>query len=225
MRCLHCLKHFHDPERQLNQELRAAEGQSPMALHWFACRIVCPACSGDLIFLGYAQRSAAEPNPKDPPSWTQWRTVHPKSTARPVPAEVPAEFAGDFQEAAVVLADSAKASAALSRRCLQNVLHDKLNIKRRNLDEEIQALLDSKILPSQIAEAVDAVRTVGNFAAHPIKSQQTGVVTDVEPGEAEWTLEVLESLFDFLFVAPAKLAERRTAVNKKLAEAGKPPLK
>jgi hypothetical protein len=149
----------------------------------------------------------------------------PKATARPIPAEVPEEFAADFQEAAVVLADSAKASAALSRRCFQNLLHNHLKIKKRDLDKEIQELLDQRILPSQIAEAVDAIRSVGNFAAHPIKSEQTGVVTDVEPGEAEWTLEVLESLFDFLFVAPAKLAARREAVNKKLEQAGKPVLK
>jgi hypothetical protein len=29
------------------------------------------------------------------------------------------------------------------------------------------------------------VRTIGNFAAHPIKSTSTGTIVDVEPGEAE----------------------------------------
>ncbi len=47
----------------------------------------------------------------------------------------------------------------------------------------------------------------------------------MEPGESEWCLDVLEALFDFYFVQPAKLAEKKTALNKKLGEAGKPPMK
>jgi hypothetical protein len=80
-------------------------------------------------------------------------------------------------------------------------------------------------LPSHLAEAIDAVRSLGNFAAHPLKSTNTGEVLDVEPGEAEWLLEVLEQLFDFYFIQPAKLQARRAALNQKLQEAGKPPMK
>ncbi|MGA9972020.1 MAG: hypothetical protein WA757_14400 [Candidatus Acidiferrales bacterium] len=65
---------------------------------------------------------------------------------------------------------------------------------------------------------------IGNFAAHPIKSKQTGEIVAVEPGEAEWNLDVLESLFDFYF-QPAILKEKKDALNKRLAEAGKPPLR
>jgi hypothetical protein len=46
----------------------------------------------------------------------------------------------------------------------------------------------------------------------------------VEPGEAEWNLDVLESLFDFYFVQPALHAKRKAALNPKLKEAGKPEL-
>ena len=49
----------------------------------------------------------------------------------------------------------------------------------------------------------------------------TGAVVDVEPGEAEWNLDVLESLFDFYFVEPTKTAKRKAELNKKLKEAGK----
>lgn len=69
------------------------------------------------------------------------------------------------------------------------------------------------------------VRNVGNFAAHPIKSKQTGDIVPVEPGEAEATLAIVEALFDFFFVAPAKQAARLTAYNQKLQAAGKPQLK
>jgi hypothetical protein len=53
----------------------------------------------------------------------------------------------------------------------------------------------------------------------------TREIVPVEPGEAEWNLDVLESLFDFYFVAPARTKARRDALNKKLADAGKKPLK
>ena len=47
----------------------------------------------------------------------------------------------------------------------------------------------------------------------------------MESGEAEWNLDVLDGLFDFFFVQPEILKRRRLALNAKLAEAGKPPIK
>lgn len=125
----------------------------------------------------------------------------------------------------MVLPDSAKASAALSRRCLQQLLRDFEKVKPGNLADEIQEVIDRGKLPSHIAESIDAVRNIGNFAAHPAKSQKTGEIVPVEPGEAEWNLNVLESLFDFYFVQPAVVKQKREALNKKLAEAGKKPMK
>ena len=48
---------------------------------------------------------------------------------------------------------------------------------------------------------------------------------EVEPGEAEWNLDVLEALFDFYFVQPSILQAKLAALNAKLKEAGKPPVK
>jgi hypothetical protein len=98
-------------------------------------------------------------------------------------------------------------------------------VKRGDLAKEIQEVHDSCRLPSDIAEALDSVRVVGNFAAHPMKSTNTGEIIDVEPGEAEWLLDTLESLFDFYFVRPAVLKAKRDALNAKLKEAGKPPVR
>lgn len=94
-------------------------------------------------------------------------------------------------------------------------------MKQGDLSNEIQQVLDSKQLPSMIADGVDAVRHIGNFAAHPIKSNSTGEIVDVEPHEAEWNLDVLESLFDFYYVLPAKAQAKREALNKKLTDSGK----
>jgi len=152
--------------------------------------------------------------------------VRPKGSNRPpVPPEVPPDFTEDYAEACLILPDSPKASAALSRRCLQHILREKAGIKSSNLFTEIQGVLDSNALPSYIADIVDAVRNVGNFAAHPTKSQSTGEIIEVEVGEAELNLDVLEALFDFYFTQPARIAERKAAINQKLEDAGKPPMK
>jgi len=152
--------------------------------------------------------------------------VLPKGSSRPpCPLQVPEEFAEDYAEACLVLPDSPKASAALSRRCLQHILRDVAKVKHSDLSSEIQEVLDSNKLPSHIAEILDAVRQVGNFAAHPIKSKSTGEIIEVEVGEAELNLDILEALFDFYFVQPARIAEKKAAINKKLQDAGKPPMK
>ena len=82
-----------------------------------------------------------------------------------------------------------------------------------------------KELPSYLASAIDAIRNIGNFAAHPIKSKSSGELVDVEPGEAEWTLDVLEGLFDFYFVQPELLKKKKNELNQKLQDAGKPKMK
>src|SRR5262249_50711768 len=54
----------------------------------------------------------------------EWRQVHPVGSNRgPVSPEVPKPIAADYVEACQVLPLSAKASAALARRCLQAMLH------------------------------------------------------------------------------------------------------
>jgi len=153
-------------------------------------------------------------------------TIKPFTSARPpVPKEVDSVFADDYNEACLTISFSAKASAALSRRCLQNILREKAKVKKGDLSNEIQEVIDSGTLPSYLSDSIDAVRNIGNFAAHPIKSKSTGEIVPVELGEAEWLLDVLESLFDFYFVQPALIQAKRAALNNKLTDSGKPGMK
>lgn len=152
--------------------------------------------------------------------------LYPRTHGRPpCPPEVPPDLSEDYTEACLVLADSPKASAALSRRCLQALLRDAAGVKPSTLVKEIDEVIAGGKLPSELAESLHMVRHVGNFAAHPIKSESTGEILPVEPVEAEYNLVVLEGLFDHYHVAPKRLAARKAALNQKLKEAGKPPLK
>lgn len=59
----------------------------------------------------------------------------PLNVSRPVPKEVPPHIAADYSEAAIVLRLSPKASAALSRRCLQTVQREAGGFQQRDLSE------------------------------------------------------------------------------------------
>lgn len=221
MQCPHCKQHFHEQIHGLKfspgDAVAIQSGESPeiyYGVEWTRCA----ACNQIVLFL-----LGLRPQRNDRARQIIWPK---KALPRPpLPAEVPERFAAEYREACLTLADSPKASAALSRRCLQELLHEIIGIKEKDLNSEIQKLLASKTLPPHLAENVDAIRTVGNFAAHPIKSTSTGEVVPVEPGEAEWLLEVLEGLFEFYLVQPARSRARREALNKKLSDAGKPPIK
>ena len=138
------------------------------------------------------------------------RYVFPQGSSRFVPPEVTGPVRDDFIEASEVLTISEKASAALSRRCLQTILIEKGGVKPSDdLSKQIDAVLP--ILPKYIADDLDAIRNIGNFAAHPIKNKNTGQIEVIEPGEAEWNLDVLEELFDFYYVKPAQSQAKRTS--------------
>ncbi len=182
---------------------------------WFVEWMSCPNCAIALTRLGVQPQGAGQ----------GWRATWPRSAARlPCPPGMPDAICADYQEACLVLEDSAKASAALSRRCLQHILRDAGKVKPGNLADEIDEVINGGRLPPDIAESLDAVRHIGNFAAHPIKSQNTGAVIDVEAGEAEWNLEVVEALMDVYYVQKARLAAKKAALNAKLQEAGKAPI-
>ena len=209
MKCPHCLESFHDAPTQ------TALGVDQEWAHYVFEHQNCPACRRWVCRLIMLRAGT-----------TSSYFVYPKSASRkPLSPDVPEKFAQDYNEAVAVLADSAKASAALSRRCLQSLLRERAGVKHQDLSKEIDDVLKSRQLPTHLAESVDAIRAIGNFAAHPIKSTSSGEIVEVEAGEAEWQIEVLEGLFDFYFVQPAVTKAKRDALNKKLADAGKPPIK
>jgi hypothetical protein len=145
--------------------------------------------------------------------------IRPLGTTRPQPSpEVPSAVAGDYVDACNVEPVSKKAAAALARRCLQNLFHDQ-GISKANLEKEIEEAMLG--LPSNLADDIDAIRHVGNFAAHPTKSTSTGEIVEVEPEEAEYLLDTLYDLFDHYYVKPAKSAAKRAALQAKLTAAGK----
>ena len=223
MKCPHCLENFDELQFAHTEVIgKDADG------YWGIQQTTCTACRRFIVFLQYGPDAAKGPygHPVRIEPIVMSVMVRPRGSSRPpVPPGVRVDIASDYREACLVLADSAKASAALSRRCLQSLLRERLGKRLRSLDVEIDAVLELKELPSDLGKQLDAVRLIGNFAAHPEKSEHTGEIVDVEPHEAEWNLDVLEELFDFYYVRGVRLAKRLQGLNEKLQSVGKQPLK
>lgn len=217
MKCPHCQDSFH-PQPKV-YELGHEGKTDQFRYYWKIVHLTCPACALPVIFLEQFADYGSTKFHK------QRYLAYPRGAGRPsAPADVPVAIAADYDEACLVLTDSPKAAAALGRRCLQNLLRERGVSTSDNLGKAIDDALATNP-PSHIAENLDAIRNVGNFAAHPQKSIRSGEILEVEPNEAEWNLDVLDMLFDFYYIQPAKSAARREALNKKLREAGKKPMK
>ena len=221
MKCPHCLVSLHIPDSSRHSQYVGIG----IAGRWWNARVQCPSCYDIIIWLVVSEGHHSEPiRGHQPAGALQLTMVYPKASGRPpVPLEVPPEFAEDYLEACLVLADSPKASAALSRRCLQHILREKAGVKKPNdLAKAIEEVVNDPSVPTDISMSLDAVRNIGNFSVHPNKSLNTGEIVEVEAGEAEWCLNAIEILFDFYFVRPADIERRTNALNEKLAETGKP---
>jgi len=153
MQCPYCLFHFHDDENKFQYNPIGNDHGT----QWYVKTINCARCGKLIVFLQEGERYPF--------------MVLPKSVSRAsLGPEVEAPYSSDYLEACAVLADSPKASAALSRRTLQLLLRNVAKVRPADLSKEIQEVLESRSLPSHLADAIDAVRNIGNLAAHPIKS-------------------------------------------------------
>lgn len=136
-----------------------------------------------------------------------WR-LRPESTARPFPEYIPAPIREDYEEACLIRDLSPKASATLSRRCLQGMIRDFWGVKERTLFDEINAIKDR--VDSAIWNAIDAVRSIGNIGAHMEKD--INLVIDVDPEEAQALIRLIEVLFQEWYIARQQRAEHLASI-------------
>lgn len=124
-----------------------------------------------------------------------WRLL-PDTDAKIFPAYIPKQLLQDYQEAHAILNLSPKASATLSRRCLQGIIRDYWGVSKPRLVDEINAIKD-KIDPLTW-NSIDAIRKVGNIGAHMEKD--INLIIDVEPEEALLLIQLIELLFEEWYI-------------------------
>lgn len=116
--------------------------------------------------------------------------VIPKSSGKKYPEYIPEQIRQDYEEACLIADLSPKASATLSRRCIQGMIRHCWNIKKSRLVDEIDEVAQKSGMPQNQRDALDALRNIGNIGAHPEKD--VNIIVDVEPNEAKLMLSLIE---------------------------------
>lgn len=137
-----------------------------------------------------------------------WRLI-PDGAAKSFPDYIPVAIRNDYEEACRIVDLSPKASATLSRRCLQGILRNFWGVKPGRLVDEIKAIEDKT--DAVTWAAIDAVRAIGNIGAHMEKD--INVIIEVDPGEAELLINLIENLMTEWYVGKHEREQRMLAVT------------
>ena len=123
-------------------------------------------------------------------------TILPKSIAYKFPDNIPQAIRSDYEEACSIVNLSPKASATLSRRCLQGMIRDFFQVSKANLFEEINAIKDK--IPTEQWAVLDGLRRIGNIGAH--MERDINLIVDIEPGEAQKLIKLIELLLQQWYI-------------------------
>lgn len=120
-----------------------------------------------------------------------WQLL-PESEAKALPIYIPKAIQQDYYESCRIRDLSPKASATLSRRCLQWMIRDFRWIHKWNLSQEIEELKWK--VSDKTWKAIDSVRSIWNIGAHMEKD--INYIIDVEPNEAQILIKLIEFLIE-----------------------------
>ena len=121
----------------------------------------------------------------------------------PANNDMPGDVKKIYGEAAAVANKSPRAAAALLRLALQELCKS-LKCEGDNLQKQIERLAESKKVSSDVIQAADIVRLVGNDALHP---DRVGVDIENDPG-------IVPALFWFINL----IAEKAISEPKRTKE-------
>jgi len=120
----------------------------------------------------------------------------PNSLAKQFPEYIPTSIRNDYEEACAIVNLSPKASATLSRRCLQGMIRDFFQISKNSLYEEIDAIKPN--IPIEQWAVLDGLRRIGNIGAHMEKD--INLIIDIEPDEAQKLIKLIELLIEQWYI-------------------------
>jgi len=179
-------------------------------LRWYY--VVCPnsECMKFTLRVGLSELSQDENYDWNVGDFIKKWDLVPSSLAKIFPDYIPKVILDDYNEACLIVDLSPKASATLSRRCLQGILRDFWKVKTGSLAKEIDQVEDQ--MDPLTWEAIDAIRKVGNIGAHMEKD--INLIVDVDPTEAAMLIELIETLLADWYVAKEKRKKRLEGIKK-----------
>lgn len=140
----------------------------------------CPSCQKPILYAKGVGESTAALNSQ----------ILPISSAIQFPEYIPQQIRQDYEESCAIVSLSPKASATLSRRCLQGMIRDFWNVKSTSLFKEIEALQNN--IPVAQWNVLNGIRRIGNIGAHMEKD--VNLIVDIEPEEAQKLIKLIEML-------------------------------
>jgi hypothetical protein len=144
----------------------------------------------------------------------------PQSSMRPrLSQDVPLGYADDYHAACQIYYYSPQSTAALSRRLLQRLLADKAGAGDGDLVDQIRRAVLGPDMPAYLKQGLQMYSRLARLDSTPGKSAHPEALASVEPGEAEWLLDVLQSMFDLYFVQPARLQRKQNSIEEMIAPA------
>lgn len=156
---------------------------------------------------------SGRPDYSNRPVLRNWSLI-PESKAKSFPDYIPKPILDDYREACLIRDLSPRASATLSRRCLQGIIRDFWQVKPGRLAVEIEQIKDKVDVDTW--KAIDGVRSVGNIGAH--MEEDINVIVDVEPHEAQLLVELIEILLKDWYVTREQKRVHLEAIVKLSAE-------
>jgi hypothetical protein len=173
---------------------------------------VCPSC--DQVHLAVSLNKVHSKDDTDTlgAELNSWQLL-PDSVAKKQPGYIPRNVINDYNEACLILEQSPRAAAVFARRSLQRMIRNFHDIKGESLAEEISML--EGVVSADQWQALKGLVGKGNIGKH--MSQDVNQIIEIDDGEAERLIAVLEYLFDAWYV---QRKESQDKLKKLQADAG-----
>jgi len=143
---------------------------------------------------------------------------------RPIDPLVPDPFKTDYAEATAILDISPRMSAVLSRSLLADLLKTYAGKEQFNLQDRIDAFIADRQHPRYVRDNLHHLREIANFSAHTQTNDQA-IILEIGRDEAEWTLDVIDRLYDYFIISPERDRKMQKQMDERLKEAGRNPIK
>lgn len=197
----------------------------------------CPGCNKDTVFMAPAEKvvthsivsaaaNTARPtltgHSQKPGTFVQ--IIPPHRRGERSFRACPAPIYNAYTAAVRIFPTHAPAAGAMARHSLEMILDDR-GYGSKNLADSLAALGAesdaNRRVSVRLLGQLGALREFGNFGLHVIRSHATSEIVEVEEGEVELCLLMVEELIDEIYDRPLIEAEHLAPVVAKLRDAGK----
>jgi hypothetical protein len=106
---------------------------------------------------------------------------------------------------------------------LRHLMRGVSGISEYTLKASLDKFIGDTKHPARIRENLQHLREIGDFGAHT-KKDGVGQIIEVSREDAEWTLDLVDRLFDYFIVEPERDKKLQSKWNQNLADAGRKPI-